>query len=232
MFSIVLSDKVRYIRRDLYQDISGKKMIDNIQWLGHGSFVIQSDPLIYINPWRITRKVFHPDVILIGHEHHQHFSIPDIEKLRGADTKIIGNSAIIEQLPETILLRQWNTINIGRASIKAVPAYSPHHPKHPIEAGGLGFIISLNFYDIYYAGDTQIIPEMSHIQPDIAILPIDANGTLSVEDAVEVVKMMRPRWVMPSNWGYPNEGATIHDAQRFQRLVGNFANVIIPEQSN
>lgn len=206
-------------------------MIDNIQWLGHGSFVIQSDPLIYINPWRIARKVFHPDVILIGHNHPQHFSIPDIEKLRGEHTKIIGNTAICDQLPEAILLRHWNTINIGKASIKAIPAYSPNNPKHPIEAGGLGFLIALNLYDIYYAGDTQIIPEMSRIQPDIAILPIDGNGTLTVEEAVEVVKMMRPRWVFPSNWGYPSEGATIHDAQQFQQLVGDIATVIIPERS-
>lgn len=205
-------------------------MIDNIQWLGHGSFVIQSDPLIYINPWRITRKVFHPDVILIGHEHHQHFSIPDIEKLRGAETKIIGNLAIVEQLPDTTLLRHWNIINIGKASIKAVPAYSPNSTKHPQEAGGLGFVISLNFYDIYYAGDTQIIPEMNRIHPDIAILPIDGNGTLTVEDAVEAVQLMRPRWVIPSNWGYPADGASLIEAQRFKRLVGDSATVIIPEQ--
>ncbi|MDX2075591.1 MAG: MBL fold metallo-hydrolase [bacterium] len=206
-------------------------MIENIQWLGHGSFVIQSDPLIYINPWRITRKVFHPDVILIGHEHHQHFSVPDIEKLRGEETKIIGNPSIIDQLPEALLLRQWNSMSIGKASIKAVPAYSPNSPQHPQEAGGLGFIISLNFYDIYYAGDTQKIPEMSRIQPDIAILPIDGNGTLTVEEAAEVVHAMRPRWVFPSNWGYPADGATLMDAQRFKRLVGDSAIVIIPEQA-
>jgi len=206
-------------------------MIDNIQWLGHGSFVIQSDPLIYINPWRITRKVFHPDVILIGHEHHQHFSIPDIEKLRGAETKIIGNQAIVEQLPEATLLRHWNIINIGKASIKAIPAYSPNSPKHPLEAGGLGFVISLNFYDIYYAGDTQIIPEMSRLHPDIAILPIDGNGTLTVEEAVETVQLMRPRWVIPSNWGYPSDGASLVEAQRFKRLIGDSATVIIPEQT-
>ncbi|MCU0482123.1 MAG: MBL fold metallo-hydrolase [Anaerolineae bacterium] len=205
-------------------------MIDNIQWLGHGSFVIQSDPLIYINPWRITRKVFHPDAILIGHEHHQHFSIPDIEKLRGADTKIIGNTMIANQLPETTILRHWNSISISKASIKAVPAYSPNHPKHALDAGGLGFVISLNFYDIYYAGDTQTIPEMSRIHPDIAILPIDGDGTLTVEEAAEVVHTMRPRWVIPSNWGYPSEGATLIDAQRFKRLVGDSATVIIPEQ--
>ncbi|MBC8098683.1 MAG: MBL fold metallo-hydrolase, partial [Armatimonadetes bacterium] len=111
----------------------------------------------------------------------------------------------------------------------AVPAYSLNDPRHALDEGGLGFVISLNFYDIYYAGDTGVIPEMQRLQPDIAILPIDgANGTLSVEQAVEVVKQMRPRTVLPCNWGAGGEGATPQDAQRFKDLVGDRAEVIIP----
>ena len=85
-------------------------------------------------------------------------------------------------------------------------------------------IISVNYYDIYYAGDTQIIPEMATIHPDIAILPIDGNGTLTVHDAVEVVKEMRPRWVIPCNWGAGN----LADARLFKKEIGGRAEVILP----
>ena len=57
-------------------------MIDRIQWLGHGSFAVQGLPLIYINPWRITRDSPPADIILISHDHYDHFSPADIEKLR------------------------------------------------------------------------------------------------------------------------------------------------------
>ncbi len=206
-------------------------MIENIKWLGHGSFVIEGPPIIYIDPWRVVKQVFHPDVILISHEHYDHFSVADISKIRGPETRIISNETIAAQLDGVTVLRPWQSITVERASIKAVPAYSLNSLQHPKEAGGLGFVISLNLYDIYYAGDTQIIPEMERIQPDIAILPIDGNGTLTVEQAAQVVRKMRPRWVIPSNWGTTTEGASSIDAKTLQELVRDYAKVIIPEQT-
>ncbi len=203
-------------------------MIDRIQWLGHGGFFIQGPPLIYINPWRVARHTFHADVILVSHNHYDHCSLADIDKLRGPETLVIGSELVARDIPNCRVLRPWQSIAIDRASIKAVPAYSPNSWQHPLTDGGLGFIISLNFFDIYYAGDTQIIPEMDRIRPDIAILPIDGNGTLTVNDAVEVVKQMRPRWVLPSNWGPLTEGASELDAIQFKRAVGERAEVIIP----
>ena len=206
-------------------------MIENIKWLGHGSFMIQGSQIIYINPWRVIRSVFHADVILLGHDHYDHFSIADIEKLRGEDTHIIGNERIRNQLPETTLLRPWQTITFDRVNIKAVPAYSPDDLRHPLDDGGLGFVISMDFYDIYYAGDTMRIPEMERIHPDIWIVPIDGDGTMNVDQAAQLIREKRPRWVIPSNWGVAGEGATKLDAQRFQTIVGDYAKVVLPETS-
>src|SRR3990172_1614703 len=140
-------------------------MIDRIRWHGHGSFSIQGPPLIYINPWRVPGGAFHADVILIGHDHYDHFSPADIDKLRGPDTRIVTNERVAAQLPGCTVLRPWQSISVDRASIKAIPAYSPHDLRHPREEGGLGFVISLNYFDVYYAGDTGIIPEMELIHP-------------------------------------------------------------------
>ncbi|MBC8099745.1 MAG: MBL fold metallo-hydrolase, partial [Armatimonadetes bacterium] len=182
-------------------------MLERLHWLGHGSFLIEGPPLIYINPWRVTRGTFHADAILIGHDHYEHFSPADIEKLRGPDTVIATNEKVGAMVAGSTQLRTWHSLTLDRARITAVPAYSVNDPRHALDEGGLGFVISLNFYDIYYAGDTGVIPEMQGLQPDIAILPIDgANGTLSVEQAVEVVKQMRPRTVLPCNWGAGGEG--------------------------
>jgi len=204
-------------------------MIDRIQWLGHGSFVIQGPPLIYINPWRVARSVFHADVILVSHHHYDHCSLADIDKLRGSDTKVIGNEQVAKEIQGCTVLRPWQSLSIDRACIKAVPAYSPGNLRHPLEDGGLGFIISLNYYDIYYAGDTGLIPEMSRIRPDIAILPIGGNGTLTIDQAVELVRQMRPRWVIPSNWGTTSEGATRLEAQAFEREASKYAQILMPQ---
>ena len=200
-------------------------MIDQIQWLGHGGFFIQGPPLIYINPSLVTRNTFLADVILVGHHHDEHFSVASINKLRGPQTRILTNEYLTREIEGSQIIRPWQSIVVDRAGIKAIPAYSPNSLLHPQSDGGLGFVISVNYYDIYYAGDTQIIPEMSTIHPDIAILPIDGRGTLTVDDAVEVVKMMRPRWVIPCNWGI----ATQADARLFKKAVSGRAEVILPQ---
>jgi L-ascorbate metabolism protein UlaG (beta-lactamase superfamily) len=198
-------------------------MIDSIQWLGQGSFAIQGTPLIYINPWRITRSTFHADVILVSHDHYDACSQADIRKLRGTDTRLFSNEKVSKELERVEILRLWQSVQVDRAGIKAVPAYSPSSMQHPQSDGGLGFVISLNYYDIYYAGDTELIPEMDRIRPDIALLPIDGNGTLTVEAALEVVKQIRPRYVIPFNWGTGTELR----AKSFKDMVGGRAEVIL-----
>jgi L-ascorbate metabolism protein UlaG (beta-lactamase superfamily) len=207
-------------------------MIDRIQWLGHGSFAIQGTPLIYINPWRVTRSAFLADLILIGHDHYEHFSPADIEKLRDTQTVVVANEKVASQLESVKVLRPWQSITVERARVTAIPAYSPDGVHHPLEEGGLGFVISLDFYDIYYAGDTMKTPDMMRVHPDIAILPIDGHGTLTVEEAAEVVREMRPRYAIPCNWGTIVTGATLQDAQRFKSAVGDRAEVIIPGEDN
>ncbi|GAB5490037.1 MAG: MBL fold metallo-hydrolase [Phototrophicaceae bacterium] len=207
-------------------------MIENIKWLGHGSFAIQGTPSIYIDPWRIVREAFYPDIILISHEHYDHCSIADIQKLRGAETIILGNEKVAEKIDGISIIRPWQSMTFDRVSIKAIPAYAPDGIHHKESDGGLGFVISMNYYDIYYAGDTKLIPEMSRISPDIVILPIDNRDTLTIQEAVEVVDLLSPRWVIPSNWGSIGEGASIVDANEFKKQVGGRATVIIPDSKN
>lgn len=202
-------------------------MIDQIHWLGHGSFVIQGAPLIYINPWRILRTDQPADVILVSHDHYDRCSLADINKLRGEHTRIIGNERVAQEIPDCTVLLPWQSIAVDRVCIKAVPAYDPRDPRPAAKDSGLGFVISANYYDIYYAGDTGVIPEMASIHPDIAILPIDGQGTLTPQQAAQVTDQMRPRWVIPCNWGLSSSGANKVDAALFQREVGNKAEVVL-----
>jgi L-ascorbate metabolism protein UlaG (beta-lactamase superfamily) len=211
-------------------------MIDRIHWLGHGSFVIDGGdasetencaPLIYINPWRVTHAEHPADIILVSHDHYDHCSVADIDKLRDNHTQVIANERAAALIPNCTVLRPWQTVCIDRVSVKAVPAYSPTDSRHAESSGGIGFIISLNFYDIYYAGDTQLIPEMSRIHPDIAILPIDDSGTMNPEEAAQAAEIMGARWVIPSNWGTGIGGATRVDAQILARELEGKAAVPI-----
>ena len=108
-----------------------------------------------------------------------------------------------------------------------IPAYSPDDMRHPQSEKGLGFVISVDYYDIYYVGDSQIIPEMNLLHPDIILCPIDGYGRLSTSEAVKLVDMLKPRWVIPYNWGQSGEEATTRDAQDFKETIGGRAEVIL-----
>jgi L-ascorbate metabolism protein UlaG (beta-lactamase superfamily) len=68
---------------------------------------------------------------------------------------------------------------------------------------------------------------MELLRPDILILPIDGEGTMDAEEALQAVRLMQPRYVIPINWGFPDRGTTLSEAEAFQRMVGGLAEVIL-----
>lgn len=198
-------------------------MLERIQWLGHGSFVIEGPPTIYINPWRLGQRSETADIILISHAHYVHFSPADIAKISHPSTRIIGPAAVAREIDTTEVLRPWQTICIGRLSVRGIPAFAGGSIDTTPRPDGLGFMISLNYFDIYYAGDTQYIPEMGRLRPDIAILPVDGQGTMTAEDAAQAVALMRPKYAIPFNWN----AATRGEAAAFQRAAESSAQVVV-----
>ncbi|NDJ53101.1 MAG: hypothetical protein GYB68_08475, partial [Chloroflexi bacterium] len=92
-------------------------------------------------------------------------------------------------------------ISFDDVSIRAVPAYTGRHAYHALAYGGLGFLISMKRWDIYYAGDTDLIPEMDTIGCDIAILPVGGIYTMGLDEAVEATRRLRPSYVIPMQYG-------------------------------
>lgn len=193
-------------------------MIDQVQWLGHASFRIEGPPLIYINPWRVARTAFLADVILLSNDQYDHCSPADVEKLRGPDTIIIGNEHAAEVIgDDVVVLRPWQSMNLGAARITGVPAYT-YTDHHPVSKNEIGFVISIGYYDIYYAGCTDYVPELAHIRADLAILPLAAGeGTMSPDQIEEIAHTMSPSWIIPSHWGTMN--GTQYDVQALSRSM-------------
>lgn len=204
-------------------------LIDRIRWQGHGSFAIEGAPSIQIAPWRVVKTDAPPDLILLGHDHYDHCSPADVEKIRGENTLVVGSESAGRVIPGAQVLREWQSINVGKANIKAIPALSSRDPRDQKGDGRLGFLISLDLYDIYYVGEADTIGETSYLKPDIILLPIDGYGRLSVSDAARLVESMQPRWAIPYNWGGAGEEATQLDAQSFQsQVAGNTEVLLLP----
>lgn len=202
-------------------------MIDSIEWYGHGAFGLAGTPRIMIDPWGVVKAGPAPDIILVSHEHYDHCSPADVEKLRGPHTLVIASRSAAAQLDGEIkVLRPWQVINIGRTSIKAVPAYT-FDSKHPAQREDLGFVISRDYTDIYYAGDTDFIPELRNLRCDVAILPVGSReSSFTVESATAFAQQVRPRYIIPSGIPQNPSGSTKLNLQAFKRAVSEICDVV------
>jgi L-ascorbate metabolism protein UlaG (beta-lactamase superfamily) len=101
--------------------------------------------------------------------------------------------------------------------VRAVPAYNINKHFHPKEAGHNGYIVFLENESIYFAGDTDAIPEMEGLGVDIALLPVSGVYVMTAEEAVEAARSIAPKVVVPMHYGSGVAG-TSEDAERFRRL--------------
>lgn len=64
-------------------------MVENITWLGHSSFKLTGEKIIYIDPFNLQGNLEKADIILITHSHYDHCFLGDIEKIITPNTNIL-----------------------------------------------------------------------------------------------------------------------------------------------
>ena len=201
-------------------------MIENIHWLGHDSFRLDGSSTVYIDPWKLSAGAVPADVILITHEHSDHFDLSDIAKIATDKTQVVGPASVTGRLPDmkTVTVSAAQTVTVGTATVTAVPAYNldKRRPSgelcHSAEAGGLGYIVELDGCRIYHAGDTDAIPEMRDITCDVALLPVSGTYVMTAEEAAQACDMLTASMAVPVHWG--EHVGTEDDAKRFASLCG------------
>lgn len=158
--------------------------------------MLEADGLrIYIDPFVLPRGYPAADAILYSHGHTDHaVAAPSVTTPR---TILIGNNC---KLPVRIIEIGGKEM-VGHVAIEAVHAYNIGKPFHPRDKGA-GFIIRFKSARVYFAGDTDLIPEMSGIDCDIALLPIGGTYTMDVKEAAEAVARIKPKVAIPIHYNY------------------------------
>jgi L-ascorbate metabolism protein UlaG (beta-lactamase superfamily) len=207
----------------------GFAMVKNIHWLGHDSFKITGEKVIYTDPFRI-KKTDIADIILITHEHHDHCSPDDIKKLQGPNTVIVTPADCAAKLKGNIkIVKPGDTIDVFGIKIEVVPSYNTNKQFHTKEKGWVGYILTVSGERIYLAGDTDYIPEMKTFRADIALLPVSGTYVMTADEAVKAALDIKPRIAIPMHYG--SIVGTLDDAKKFaEKLKGKIVVEILPEE--
>ena len=199
-------------------------MIDKLHWLGHDSFRLDGTKVVYFDPWKIPKGARKADIILVSHEHFDHFSKPDIAAISTKDTVIVTTQAVAGELKaakipcgEVKALLPGESFETEGVRIRGVASYNVNKDFHPKKANKLGFLVEMSGQAIYHAGDTDYIPEMDEYRCDIALLPVSGTYVMTAAEAAQAAIAIAPKIAVPMHYG--DVAGTAADAKAVAELL-------------
>lgn len=181
-------------------------MTENIEVLTHSSIRITGGPTIYVDPFHIEQEVHDADIIFITHDHFDHFSVEDIEKVRKEDTVLVIPEKMKGQAGKAscsrvVTVKSGMKEQLKGIEFEAVAAYNNMKPFHPKWNGWVGYVLTVNGVRIYIAGDTDMTKDNQLISCDVAMVPIGGKFTMDASQAAELVNVMKPKVAIPTHYG-------------------------------
>jgi L-ascorbate metabolism protein UlaG (beta-lactamase superfamily) len=182
-----------------------------ITFIGHGTLMFAFGGItIHVDPWSKLAdyaKLRKADIVLITHDHFDHFDRDALKKVSTAKTVVIMTERCKTKGVEGSVMKNGDTRTIAGIKIEAVPAYNivdkrpdgqPYHPK----GEGNGYVVTFGDKRIYVAGDTENTPEMKKLPAvDVAFLPMNLPYTMTPEMVADAALALRVKILYPYHFG-------------------------------
>ena len=179
-----------------------------ITFVGHASLMIQWNGLvIHVDPVSAEAdySLFpRADILLVTHEHGDHFDPAVMKLLSGPDTRLVTNASVTEKYGTGTVMANGDTLTVRGISLQAVPAFNTTPGRERFHPRGRdnGFVLDMGGFRLYIAGDTEPVPEMKTLADiDAAFLPVNQPYTMTPEQAAEAARQIRPAVLYPYHYG-------------------------------
>ena len=183
-------------------------MLENVEVLCHSSIRINKEKTIYIDPFKIEKNYNDADIVFITHDHYDHYSEEDIDKVINENTIIIIPEELLTKLLRKginknaiITVEPNEKYMVQGIKFETIPAYNTNKTFHPKENGWVGYSITLDDIRYYIAGDTDITEENRKVKCDVAFVPVGGTYTMDFKEAAQLINIIKPKFAIPVHYG-------------------------------
>jgi L-ascorbate metabolism protein UlaG (beta-lactamase superfamily) len=174
-----------------------------LEWLGHSSFLLTSpaglrlltDPNDF-HPLRLA-----PDLVTVSNLHMTHAAV----------SQVPGSPQILWGLTPD---RGWNRIMLTRQDVSLfnLPSYASRTEPEDSPIQNSIFVFHIGGLCIVHLGNLRhplTLQQLQRIgQPDVVMIAVDGQWTMSYADVLTVLTQLQPRLVIPMHVDFPPQVAT------------------------
>jgi len=200
----------------------------NVTLLANAGVMIEAkDMRIYIDPVDLPPEYgdYPADAILVTHDHGDHHQYATINMLQKD-----GTVNVFPKIMDTEIARHdgvgvvpLDEVTLGSIKVTVFYMYtfSPAADApatHPAESNYTSYIIEIDGFTIFHAGDSKNIPEYEELgNISLALLPLGPGcQTMYDEEVVNALQVIEPEYFIPIHF---TEGANDQFVSRFGRSI-------------